>query len=859
MSGPRDQAVAKFSNAASQRLGLPQGYQTYSPFPFAGVNQKDARFAIGDNEFYWLENFIKIGNGYLRTVWDKSTTPIYAATGGRTVVFFYFYNIGPTDYCAVFLDDGTAIQVDTNTLAQTVISSTAATFYDPTTGTFPACVQWGTQYLLISNNNTPNDYWIWDGSLLYATGTLGPVVTITGGGYNYSSAPTLTFYGGSPSTAPTATTTLDNGSVALVSLTNPGNGYGINDLPQVAFSGGGTDTGAILTANLAPGTVENIVVTAPGSGYHAGVVTVTISGGGGSGATAVVTDFTSPAGVKKITITNAGSGYTSAPTVTINANGFGNGAKAFAQVSAGAVQSVTVVNGGSGYTYPPTLTFIGGGGTDADGYAKLTGTQVASIHVSEGGSYGGNTPAVNLVGGGGSGAAAHAVMQANDKGENSVKSVVVDAPGSGYTYPPAVTFQFNAPGGTDGGAKAQAVLVGTSIASVVMNNQGQNYSNPPAVVITPGANNAAYATVELMPFGISGNGIEAFQSRVWLTHPKEKSTSYPPQGGNMDVSEPSSLTSFNPGAGAVLFTNTGSVLRKVYNGIRQSNGYLYPFGDSSVDVISNVNTSGDPATTTFNYQNTDPQTGTAFRDSLQPFSRTILFANTKGVFGLYGGAVTRVSDKLNNLFDLAQFPPTSNALRPSSASVHHHNVKLYLLLLTITDPFTLQPRDVLLAWDEKDWYVLSQTGDLNFIGTQIVESDLRAYGTDGSTIFRLFTTPSEALEKVVSTKLYGAQTHSVTKQVFNVTYQGQDLSSDSTGAVLSGVFNSEQGDTPVAHNADISAPKVFTARGADVYANFLGLTLGSTSKDFALYNMSIGYTDFVGPLGSGQMNAPASE
>lgn len=851
MSGQRDAHIAKVSQSVARTLGLPVGYGIYSPFPLGGLNQKDSRYAIDDKDFYWVENFIRLGNGFLRTVWDKNATPIYTATSPREIVSFFFYNIGPTDYCAVFLDDGSVIQVNVDTLAQTSISATVGNvFYDSTTGTLPACVQWGTQYLLISNNNTPNDYWIWDGTLLFATGTLGPIVTITGGGYNYSSAPTLTFYGGSPSVTPTATTTLDNGSIALVSLTNPGGGYSIEDLPQVAFSGGGTDTGAILTASLAPGIVKTIIVSNKGSGYGGGT-TVSITGGGGTGATASA--FVSSGKVQSITITAAGSGYVSAPTITII--GTGTGATAFAAISAGFVDSIAVTNGGTGYIYPPELTLIGGGGTDASAVAELTPTTISYIRVTNGGSNYAVRPNVTVQADGnpGSGAAATAVLSGG-----SVVAITLNNPGAGYTIPPWIDIDPPPAANLGTLATAEAVLVGVPIASVRMNDKGRNYTSPPAVVITPGANNSAYATVELMPFGVSGSGIETFQSRVWLTHPKAKSTSYPPQGGNMFVSEASSLTGFNPGAGGVLFTNTQSVLRKVYNGIKQSNGYLYPFGDSSVDVISNVQTTGDPATTTFNYQNTDPDTGTAFGNSVISFGRTLLFANKKGVFGLYGGAVTRLSEKLNDIFNTALFPPTANTLSPSSAKVHHHNVKLYLLLLTITDPFTNLPRNVMLSWDEKDWYVLTQTDSLKFIGTQTVESDLRAWATNGSTIFRMFTTPSTTLQKVIATKLYGMDKQFILKQVYNLTLHGKDMSSNAAGVSVSGSFNTERGTTALPHAANLGTPLIFSAPAGDVFGYFLGMTLGSTSKDFALYTASIGYVDYSGPLGSGPANAPAT-
>jgi hypothetical protein len=98
----------------------------------------------------------------------------------------------------VFLDDGTAFQVQQSNGVIKPISTAPNTFYDG--DTLPICSQSGTQYLLIANNNTENDYWVWDSNLLFHAGSLAPgQVTVVNNGTNYSSLPTLTTYGGSGS------------------------------------------------------------------------------------------------------------------------------------------------------------------------------------------------------------------------------------------------------------------------------------------------------------------------------------------------------------------------------------------------------------------------------------------------------------------------------------------------------------------------------------------------------------------------------------------------------------------------------------------------------------------------------------
>ncbi len=223
-------AASDLSAKAQQTLGLPLGFKTFSPYPFAGLNTQDAPIAIDDKEFPWIENFIRLGSGNLRTAWDRGLS-IY--TSPYNIVYFAFYSLGTQYYVAVFLSDGSAVQINTTTLAQTEIGI-SGTFYT-TSGLLPYGRQWGTQYLLICNRNTPNDYWIWDGTLLYKSGTAAPNgVTITGGGFNYQSVPSVTVFGGEGSGI-ALTPVIENGAVVELNITNPGSGYQVGDSVQVAL------------------------------------------------------------------------------------------------------------------------------------------------------------------------------------------------------------------------------------------------------------------------------------------------------------------------------------------------------------------------------------------------------------------------------------------------------------------------------------------------------------------------------------------------------------------------------------------------------------------------------------------------
>ena len=916
----------EISAKAGQALGLPPGFKVYSPFPFKGMNWQDAPHAMDDHEFYWIENFVRLGNGNLRTLGDKGS-PVYTSPTGTTIVYFEFYTLGTSYYCAIFLSDGSAIQLNMVTMAQTTIGP-AGTFYNASTGYKPFAKQWGSIYLLICNRNTSNDYWAWDGSILYTAGTSVPQgVNILSAGFSYSSPPTVTAYGGSGS-GMTFNTLVNNGGIAEINITNPGSGYQPGDIVQLAFSGGGSDTSAQLNAVLSAGSVGGVSITAQGSGYTSATIaftgggggsgaagtviistgivsgttslvggsgyttapTISFSGGGGSGAAATATvlagvvtgivitnagtGYTSPpaiafsgpgtgasataviTGAGKIigvNITTPGSGYTSAPTATIS--GTGSGATARATLAPVGVASVTVTDGGTGFTSVPLITFKGGGGSGATGLAVLTGTTVAAVNLTASGSGYTSAPSITFKGGGGSATLPTATVNMNG---DKVGSISITDAGSGITDNISVTFS----GGGGSGAGATVVLTPTSIASVVVSSTGQFYTSLPAVEVSAGANNSAYATVDLMPYGISGSAMETFLSRVWIVNPATQPFSTIPPGNLWFYSAPGSIWDFATSDGGGSSVNTDAFLQTQYVNVRQSSGYLYFFGNGSVSVLSNVNTSGSPATTTFNYQNVDPQAGLDFRDSIQDFGKSIITSNNLGIFGLYGGSLANISRKIEQLFELAAHPDVGG-IEPSAAIMTIYDVKHYINYLTLVDPDTKVSRNVMLLWNEKDWTIASQSGNLTFIGTQKIASKYQAWGTDGTGLYPLFTTPSSTLVKRVETKFYGAQTMFLQKQALAAYVQATDNSNTNAGVAgtislsISGLAQQNNFNPMLQSGNYVTALQQPNFQSPNPFYGFWGTSLEgigfvllgarftTTSPDFTLGNLVIGYADVV--------------
>ena len=220
---------------------------------------------------------------------------------------------------------------------------------------------------------------------------------------------------------------------------------------QVIINGRFTTQATAEATVGANGGITGITVTDGGSGYTQASVVIA---GSGTGATAKA-NIVKKGAIVDITVTNGGTGYT-APTVSISGGGSGAGAAATAY---GKVEQVTVTNGGSGYTFP-TVDFDlpdGPNGVQAKGHADL---------------------------------------DAN----GTITAVVIDDPGSGYSFAPGVAIRNGTvfdpiplnPGGSP--ATATATLV---VDSITIGAPGANYTQTPTVMISDPTGSGAAATATL--------------------------------------------------------------------------------------------------------------------------------------------------------------------------------------------------------------------------------------------------------------------------------------------------------------------------------------------------------------------------
>jgi hypothetical protein len=682
----------------------------------------------------------------MRTLFDAGPY-VYTATGGLTILHYYAYNLGSTPYFAIFLSDGSAVQFNINTSAVTTIGP-AGTFWNNTLTSFPAASQWQNLYLIIGSTISANGYWIWNGSQLFTAGTLSPDITITSGGSGYTSAPTVTAYGGSGSGA-TFTATVQNGQVTMVVVNNPGSGYRITDEVQLIFTGGGSDNQATASPVVATtGGVSSITVLAGGSGYNSST-TVGFSGGGGTGTTAVVSGATNGV-LTAITVVQPGTGYTSSPTTMLTAGG-GTGAVLQADITQGQITGITIVNGGSGYTGSPQV-----------------------------------------------------LISAPD----SLALPVLQATGT-------------------------ATISGGAVTSIIMTNPGYGYTQASVQLI--GGNRAASATCTLMPFGISGDTIETYQNRVWIAN-----------GTTQSQTGPGATSNFSSSSGGGSAAATDSFLRRKIFRLIQTNGYLYRYGDSSINVISNVNTAGVPATTTYSNSNVDPQVGTAYRESVVSFGRALVFVNPSGVYALYGAAAEKVSDNLDGLFENASFNTGQSGLTPTAAVATVFGRRMYMFTMTTTDSFTNTLRNIVCMWDGQRWFVHTPTKSTIYLQTQEYDSAIAAYGSDGTHLFQLFKTPNAYLPSYYQTKLRAEPSLIEFKSSWRYYLLGQNNGADTaTVSVQVDEFGGQPG-------ASAAPPIVFNPAqgpflnqyGTSVFGRLVGETVSVQASDLTIISHSLLESDY---------------
>jgi len=331
----------------------------------------------------------------------------------------------------------------------------------------------------------------------------------------------------------TASSLINTGYVRQIFLNNDGSGY--TSTPIITFSAaptnGSTATAvAITTSRAGVRSIQEILLTNAGFGYTV-APTIFITGGGGVGAAATCIIEKVQKGVVSVAVNDGGAGYSIAPSVSIE--GPSAGAAATATIGAGGtVTALTITNPGAAYTAtptvvvqsPPTRTGVlststlntAGSGYSVGSYNLIPyiistgiGGTGAIIQVTSVSASGGITGFATSYGGFGYSASDYYYLSGgNNNGiifitsvttgigttatvtasisQNTVTSLSITNPGSGYTVAPTITIS-NIDSIKDPSLARAVIVAGITTGNIVnairIKNPGIGYTVNPSVTV----------------------------------------------------------------------------------------------------------------------------------------------------------------------------------------------------------------------------------------------------------------------------------------------------------------------------------------------------------------------------------------
>ena len=216
-----------------------------------------------------------------------------------------------------------------------------------------------------------------------------------------------------------------------------------------------------------------------------------------------------------------------------------------------------------------------------------------------------------------------------------------------------------------------------------------------------GQTSGATGTVESVTFSApptSGTAIMVYAGRVWIS-----------SGRTVQFSGPNdySAASWYISNGAGSFVITDNTLKSDIRQLIAANGYGYIFGDTSIDVISNlyVPSGAVPPTPIFTRTNINPQIGSPYPQSVFPVDRIVLFFNRFGVHALTGVEVQRISKDIDTL--IQELDLSGGSLSVSGSTGICNNLLTTQFLVHWFDPMvsTTTARATIISNFDGRWFL----------------------------------------------------------------------------------------------------------------------------------------------------------
>lgn len=363
-----------------------------------------------------------------------------------------------------------------------------------------------------------------------------------------------------------------------------------------------------------------------------------------------------------------------------------------------------------------------------------------------------------------------------------------------------------------------------------------------------------------MPSGITGTAVEIYNASVWYV-----------TGRTIAASAPSNGANFATSAGGVSVPVKDNYVQAGYYGLKQLDGFLYLFAAGAVDVISDVQTTGSPPTTTFLRVNVSPSVGTPWRDSVAGLPSSIVVANPIGVFEVSGGQVRKVSDAFDGIFEEATFPVATadpSGFHPSGAVMSLSEIYCYGLTLSVPDPDDTTNTFVpsLGIWDGRRWFLGSQETNAEVLLGQNAESVATPWISTGTTLYNGFSVASSTLAKKAKSWFstgdsgilfrkaiartyaqFGNTTSSAPFSEFNIDTEAGSFPAPQQGGNVTWINNAGHPVGWLNNSGDLvqwNSSSLIIGSLAQIIGSMFGVTIRTVQNTLDIIGLFVAYTDY---------------
>jgi len=314
-------------------------------------------------------------------------------------------------------------------------------------------------------------------------------------------------------------------------------------------------------------------------------------------------------------------------------------------------------------------------------------------------------------------------------GGGAVTGANIIDPGN-YTASPA-----NPVAVTGGYGAGATFTLNFGIGPITLTNKGAGYTSAPTVSVTGGGGTLGAVTANLTAVPSGGTAVATYSGRVWVA-----------SGRTVVFSAPASFSDFTEASAGGSFVMTDETLKSSITSLTAANNFLYIFGASSCNVVSDVSVSNDA--TVFSNVNISASIGTNQPYAVASYYRSLWFATPFGFYTLTGSTPQKASKELDGVF------PLIDTATPFSAGTVVINEILCLVFFFKYTDKVKGLRTLMAVYFDRKWFFSNQGDTLKFIDTAIINGTPVLFGSDGTNLYKLFSNNSASDGHSFSTKLW---------------------------------------------------------------------------------------------------------